>query len=512
MSRELELLIKIEAELDELKKLNSGLGENAKAIKEVETAAKAATEATQAAQESASTLSDSLGEAGESTRGLSTANDESAQSMKNLQGVGQQFTGALNGNISAMSRSIEVTPRMAQALTGAFSVLGAATFGMGVGTEIYKSFIEPMINARMAVKDLGTIAEESAARLDRVSFDKFKREVQGIGDAYRNQAAAIDENAAAIERAYDWAKKLMDVNYEIEEQRIAAMPAGLEKDEAQAELRARRAGDEAAAGVALAQERMEQAGRKAIAADEAYNKAIKARDDQKSKDLARLARLESIANLQYEEAQSQAAPQHGLLASSIGLFTKGGVADLGKSRLYQAAADSASALRKQIRSTEDKQAAAEKAAAEKRFWEARQSAKYTEQLAGKKEEAIAQRYGNETTAADSREAERQARAERDRIEEERKLALQLQDRARQRSLPEQVAAQREAAQAQTAQEALAREPRSFTARRNYDKELAEALQAEQIAAQAVATIGNTLARIEASLKQLDSKFKTLPIQ
>jgi len=139
-----------------------------------------------------------------------------------------------------------------------------------------------------------------------------------------------------------------------------------------------------------------------------------------------------------------------------------------------------------------------------------------------RKEAAAIRETTTVRSIDQGEADRKARAEAEaakaalldekkRIEEERRTTEKSIERGDRRGLPEQVRAQREAGEAQSAEGALRRSP-SLANRRNYDRELAEAKAAEEQAQQTIAALTSTLARLNSQYKQVEDKLRNLPVQ
>jgi chromosome segregation ATPase len=165
----------------------------------------------------------------------------------------------------------------------------------------------------------------------------------------------------------------------------------------------------------------------------------------------------------------------------------------------------------------------EKAALARQLLEAaKREEEQVQTIAQLRKEAAAIRETTTVRSIDQGEADRKARAEAEaakaalldekkRIEEERRTTEKSIERGDRRGLPEQVRAQREAGEAQSAEGALRRSP-SLANRRNYDRELAEAKAAEEQAQQTIAALTSTLARLNSQYKQVEDKLRNLPVQ
>jgi hypothetical protein len=450
------------------------------------------------------------------------AANSSADATRNLQGAGQQLTAALNGNITAIAKSIELSPQFVAALQGAFSVIGAATFGYGVGSALYKSVIEPSLKAKLALTDLAGVTADYAASVDREEFSNYLETTKKITASYTEQAAALGENEERMERAFEWAKKLLDVQYEIEELRVKAMPEGPDREKAMSALKEQKGKDDVSLQIEQAQQKLQEAGRQAIAANSALSRAKGERDRLLAEAKNELIGLDSLTKFQAPKAIEE------LGSGSVmdQLKKKFGIdADYRPINSVISQYRRGSQLQEQIGLLEKgddlKELEAAKLKAEKAFFKAREEARFTSELAGLKNTALGMEKGNslseiaqqeesEARKAEAATARDALESEKDRLEKERRATKDRVELANKRGLPEQVAAQREAAEAQGAANVLSRSP-SGVNRRTYERELAEAKAAEEKAVQAVdalaarfRSVSDQLDKIEQRLQQNDS--------
>lgn len=482
------------------------------------TAAKAMTDALTKATEKQNEVAT---QTKETVQQKSETEKESAESMRNLQGVSQQLTAALNGNVTAMAKSIQVSPQFATALQGAFSVIGAATFGYGIGSAIFKSIVEPSMEAKAALMDLSGVTAQYAATLDKEAFEKYAESTKQIAENYQAQSDALDENAARMERAFNWAKKLLDVSYEIEELRIKSMPDGIDKEKALVGLKERKGKDTVALEMEQAQAGLSEAGQRAILADTAFNRAKSERDQKLERAKKELEGIDRVAGAQAKPAIEEANSQGSWWNAIISMFRGG--PDFSKSNGLIANFQRGNQLQDQIGALENdeqlKKLEEEKIKAEKAFWDARESARYTQRFAADKNTAIDQGAANDIGKINSDDEARRSKAaaellkasleaDKKNLEEDRRTTKERLDLAGKRGLPEQVTAQRESAEAQSAQAAYSRNP-SAANRRNLEGARSAASMAAARADEAVEALAKHLQNVTAKLQVIDQKIKNL---
>ncbi|MFO7535715.1 MAG: hypothetical protein R6X19_08550 [Kiritimatiellia bacterium] len=517
----LELMIKIEADLAELKKLNVALGDNAKALGTVEAAAKVAGETTADTTADTQKLGEAAKASGDATQDKTEKEKDSTESMKHLQGVGQQLSSALNGNISAMTRSIAVTPEFARQLQAAFSVLGALTFGYGVGSGIYTSLVDPLISAQFALKGVATEAEQASLAISKSLSDEHVTRMNDLAAASERLSKSFADKREALEEEISFTNDLFEARAALEEQKIMSMPAGAERDRALADFRSRSSLGQIENSEAAASGRREIAKEKSDNAGGLYRAALEELKRFSGDSLEKLPGLRK----QFDDLMSKSKENEGLWNATKTLVGRG----------PQSVDGSVNAVQEELSQTmkgltgykETLQKVEDLAKKYKEAREAHRVAIREDQQLGiilePRREAVARKRQNEIGNIDNQESERIAKnsrdaekaalqAERQRIDDERKRVEDSIRQAKDRSLPEQLAAQREKGEAQTARDLMSADPKNPEKQRNYERQLAEAREAVALADQNVAQLGNALAKIIAGQKKLEAIVRNLPIQ
>jgi hypothetical protein len=453
------------------------------------------------------------------TEKKSDAEADSAESMRNLHGVGQQLNAALNGNITAMTRSIPVTKEFAAQLQGAFSILGAATFGAGVGTAIYKSLVKPLLDAKFALNDIQTEAGKTAIAISKALSDEHVTRMNDIANAAKRLAAGYSAATTALENEIAFTRKLIDANYELEEAKLKNMPEGVARDKAQAELKARKTNQQLASDESDAKKRRELA-----------EEEVRATSMHRQAALSELDRFKEQAGEKIPGLREQFDKIKGLAVASENplirqVFPK--VAGTIQSRFGELSNELDEAYRQSRQGSPDTIKKAQDAIeadvkAHAKLKAAQRAEEQIAQIVSPRREAVGITLGADIRGINQEEAARQAKAkaeaekksledEKQRIEDERKATKERIELHGDRALPEQLRAQREKGEAQSAGSLLSQSP-SLANRRNYERELAEAKEAEKRANDVIAALTNTLTKLNDRYKQVEERIRNLPIQ
>lgn len=485
-------------------------------------------------------------EAATSTQKMGDAHDAAAGSTRDLSAAGGQLTGALNGNISAMAKGIPVSKEFAASLQTAFGVLGAATFGYGVGSSIYKSLVEPFLDAQAALEGVVDAADKASLAISKSLSAEYETRITKIADEAKRIAEAYAEQNKALEEEIGHTKQLAEARAEIEEQKIMAMPAGAGRDRAMAQFRASTSGQRLQGESGAAEQRVEAAERNREALAAQLQKAQEESSNFRAQAMERVpglrekymgalqtsrqgeGKMASISRMiSPDESQPWAVQKYmenaWPLMAFRGMFgtpnVQGQLGNLEEQmdEERRRATGGSPELQKRVEEIQE-----QKEQADRDLAEARKAMGRTREVGAFRGEAVSLRESNQLAEIDRREQERIARekaaAEKRAMEEERRALqekrkdteaeLGLADR---RAHPAQRDALRERAEAQTARTAFVN-TRGPMQRDAWEREEREANAAEASAARVIETLAATLARINERNKQLEDRIRNLPIQ
>jgi hypothetical protein len=499
--------------------------------------------ATEAVTKSTVEQGEAAGQSEQATKKKTDAESDSVESMRNLQGAAQQLNGALDGNLTSIMKSIQVTPQFAATLQGAFSVIGAAVGGYQLGTTIFKNIVEPMLNADEALNGVASSAGRAQVAISKAISDELLQRMSSLAESSKTVAENYSEQARALDREVEFTRKLLDARLALEQQQIMAQPAGPTRDKALAEFKNRstiQREDVNLDAVSKRKEILEEAEKEASAQ---FNQALEELNRFKNEALKKMPELRKNYDAvvdEYIKSSSVSAQlatvvapkknpslvdwMNRVLFSSIpGVGALGGavkpavqsdglVASEAALRAVAVQARGPSESLQKVKELTDRAAAAkinsEAAARDEReariLSDLRKQAAEVERVSAVSNISAAQDVAEKKARA---EAEKGAlEAEKDRLEKDRRATKDRVELANKRGLPEQVAAQREAAEAQGAANVLSRSP-SGANRRTYERELAEAKAAEEKAVQAVDALAARFQRLSDQIEKIEQKLQ-----